>query len=193
MQFSYFFDIINLVIFMKVLAIIFDGFEELEATAPFALIRRAGINLTIASNKTTVTGGHNISYTNIDILDNINYKEYDALLLPGGPHYKTLQTNKLVHEIITYFMTNKKIVAAICAAPTIIGQLGLLKDRTYTCFTPMNDDFGGNFNNVSVVVDDNLITGRSAAASIDFAYAIIEKVAGTSVLNKVWERIFYEK
>ena len=74
-------------------------------------------------------------------------------------------------------MTNNKIVAAICAAPTIIGQLGLLKNRTYTCFVPMNKDFGGTFNNLPVVVDNNLITGRSSAASIDFAYAIIEKVA----------------
>lgn len=178
---------------MKVLAIIFDGFEELEATAPFALIRRAGINLTIASDKNTVTGGHNLTYTNIDILKDINYKEYDALLLPGGPHYKTLQKHLLVHEIIKYFMSNNKIVAAICAAPTIIGQLGFLKNRTYTCFTPMNEDFGGTFNNVPVVVDNNLITGRSAAASIDFAYKIIEKVAGIDVLNSVWERIFYEK
>lgn len=178
---------------MKVLAIIFDGFEELEATAPFALLRRAGIELTISSNKTIVTGGHNISYTNIKILNNLNYKEYDALLLPGGPHYKQLQTNKLVHEIISYFMENNKIVSAICAAPTIIGQLGYLKNRIYTCFTPMNQDFGGTFKNQPVVVDNNLITGRSAAASIDFAYAIIEKVAGKETLKTVQERIFYEK
>ena len=178
---------------MKVLAIIFDGFEELEATAPFALIRRAGIELTISSNKTTVTGGHNISYTNINILKDIKYKEYDALLLPGGPHYKELQVNKLVHEIITHFMENNKIVAAICAAPTIIGQLGYLKNRTYTCFTPMNQDFNGYFIDKPVVVDNNLITGRSAAASIDFAYEIIKKVAGQDTLNQVWERIFYEK
>lgn len=178
---------------MKVLAIIFDGFEELEATAPFALLRRAGIELTIYSNKNTVVGGHNITYTDIDILDNLNYEEYDALLLPGGPHYKELQVNKLVHEIIKYYMENNKTVAAICAAPTIIGQLGFLKNRTYTCFTPMNDEFGGTFINKPVVIDNNLITGRSAAASIDFAYEIIRKVAGQDTLNKVWERIFYEK
>ena len=90
-------------------------------------------------------------------------------------------------------MENNKIVAAICAAPTIIGQLGYLKNRTYTCFTPMNQDFNGYFIDKPVVVDNNLITGRSAAASIDFAYEIIKKVAGQDTLNQVWERIFYEK
>ena len=178
---------------MKVLALIFDGFEELEATAPFALLRRAGINLTIASNKTTVTGSHNITYSNISLLHEINYMEYDSLLLPGGPHYKYIILNDDILEIIKYFLDNNKVVSAICASPTIIGKLGYLKNKNYTCFKSMNEDFGGNFIDSYVVVDGNLITAKSAAASIDFAYAIIEKLAGTTTLNKVKENIFYEK
>ena len=178
---------------MKVLALIFDGFEELEATAPFALLRRAGIDLTIASNKEMTTGSHNLTYTNLVNINTINYKDFDSLLLPGGPHYKYIESNEYILNIIRYFMNNNKIVSAICASPTIIGKLGYLKNKNYTCFKSMNEDFGGNFIDCYVVVDGNLITAKSAAASIDFAYAIIEKLAGKETLNKVKERIFYEE
>lgn len=90
-------------------------------------------------------------------------------------------------------MDNNKIVSAICAAPTIIGMLGYLKERNYTCFTAMNDDFGGNYIETGVVVDGNLITARSVAYAIDFGYAIIEKMMGLEKLNEVLEKIYYEK
>ena len=178
---------------MKVLALIFDGFEELEATAPFALLRRAGIDLTIASFKHDVTGSHNLTYTNINLLHELDYAEFDSLLLPGGAHYKTIESDDSILDIIRYFVDNNKIVSAICASPTILGKLGYLKDKNYTCFKSMNSDFGGNFIDAFVVVDGNLITAKSAAASIDFAYAIIEKLAGKEILNKVKTNIFYEE
>ena len=178
---------------MKVLALIFDGFEELEATAPFALLRRAGIDLTIASFSSNVTGSHNLTYTNINILSELDYTQFDALLLPGGAHYKIIQYSEDVLTIIKYFLDNDKVVSAICASPTIIGKLGYLKDKNYTCFKSMNEDFGGTFIDCYVVVDGNLITAKSAAASIDFAYAIIEKLAGKETLDKVKSNIFYEE
>lgn len=178
---------------MKVLALIFNGFEELEATGPFALLRRAGIDLTIASFNKEVTGSHNLTYTNISILNELDYKQFDSLLLPGGAHYKIIESSEYILNIIKYFLDNNKIVSAICASPTIIGKLGYLRNKNYTCFKSMNDDFGGNFIDSYVVVDGNLITAKSAAASIDFAYAIIEKLAGKETLDKVKENIFYER
>ncbi len=178
---------------MKALAIIFEGFEEEEAMAPFALLRRAGVNLTIVSNSSVVTGSHNISLANISILNDIDYKDYDCLIIPGGAHYKYLKASSLVHEIIKYYIENNKVVCAICAAPTIIGMLGYLKGKNYTCFTSMNEDFGGIYSDCGVVTDGNLITAKSVAYSIDFAYAIIEKLMGTEILNKVYKQIYYEK
>lgn len=178
---------------MKVLALIFDGFEELEATAPFALLRRAGIDLTIASTRTDVCGSHQLHYTDITLLKQVKYQDFDALILPGGSHYLFLQKEPYIHQIISHFMNENKIVGTICAAPTILGQLGFLKNRNYTCFASMNRDFGGNFQKKYVVTDGNLITAISAAASIEFAYALIEKIAGTDTLRKVQEQIYYEK
>ena len=178
---------------MKVLALIFEGFEELEAMAPFALLRRAKIDLTITSNSTTVTGSHNISLTNIVKLSDIDYKEYDALIIPGGAHYKFLRISKDVHEIISYFMEAKKLVAVICAAPTILGMLGYLKGKNYTCFTSMNEDFGGYYHDQGVVVDGNIISGRSVAYAIDFAYEIIRYLIIDEGLKQVQKQIYYEK
>ena len=178
---------------MKVLALIFDGFEELEATAPFALLRRAKVSLTICSERNEVIGSHKLHYTDITPINEIDYKAYDALLIPGGAHWKFLETSSLVHEIIKYYMKNNRIVAAICAAPTIIGKLGLLKNRKYTCFTSMNEDFEGIFTNDPVTIDGNLITAKSAAASIDFAYEIINKLLGENKLKELQEQIYYEK
>lgn len=178
---------------MKVLAMIFDGFEELEATAPFALLRRAGIELTIVSNRTEVIGAHNLHFTDIYLINEVNYRDYDALLIPGGPHYRFLGNFGYALEIIQYFCETKKIVAAICAAPTILGQLGCLRGKKYTCFTCMDGDFGGTYVDVPVVVDNNLITARSAAASIDFAYEIIRKLVGNDALLALKKRIYDEK
>lgn len=100
--------------------------------------------------------------------------------------------DEYVHEIIKYFMDNNKVVSAICAAPTIIGRLGYLKNRNYTCFTSMDDDFGGHYIDEKVVVDENLITARSVASAIVFAYAIIKKLLGEEKLKAVFQQI-YEK
>ncbi len=177
---------------MKVLAMIFDGFEELEATAPFALIRRTGIELTIISNRYDVVGKHHLHYTDISLINEINYKEYDALLIPGGAHYNFIKQYDRALDIIKYFLNNNKVVCAICAAPTILGNLGYLKNKNYTCFTSMNEDFGGTYIDEKVVVDGNLITAKSVAASILFAYEIIRKLQGDEALEDLKKRIYEE-
>ncbi|MCM1131758.1 MAG: DJ-1/PfpI family protein [Roseburia sp.] len=178
---------------MKVLAIIFDGFEELEGIAPFALLRRAGLDLTIVSNRSDVVGVHYLHLTDISLINEVDYKAFDALLLPGGPHYRFMENFGYALEIIKFFMENDKVVCAICAAPTILGHLGYLKNKNYTCFTCMNEDFGGSYIDKKVVVDGNLITARSAAASIEFAYEIIRKLAGTEALLALKKRIYDEE
>ena len=93
--------------------------------------------------------------------------------------------------ILKTFMDADKVVAAICAAPTILGRQGYLKGKNYTCFTSMNEDFGGTYVDQYTVTDGNLITGRSAAAVIDFAFAIIEKLAGKEKAEAVKNEIYY--
>ena len=88
-------------------------------------------------------------------------------------------------------MKENKMVAAICAAPTILGHMGYLKDKNYTCFTSMNEDFGGTYVDTYVVKDGNIITARSAAASIDFGFMIIQYLQGEAQEKKIKEQIYY--
>lgn len=177
---------------MKCLAIIYDGFEELEAVAPFALLRRAKIELDIASNKAFATGCHDITIDNLLNLNDVDYKGYDCLILPGGPHYKIVRCEDKAIEIIKYFRDNNKPTCAICALPTILGDLGYLKDKNYTCFTSMDKDFGGTYHHQKVVVDGNLITARSADAAIDFAYEIVRLLLGEEELSKLHKQVYHE-
>lgn len=180
---------------MKKAAVLMDdGFEELEAMGSIALLRRAGIDLDLvsAANKKEATGRFGVTYSPAIPMDEYDFTEADALILPGGPHWSKLESNPKVREQIEKFNADEdKILAAICASPTILGRMGLLKGKDYTCFTSMNEDFGGNYKEDYAVTDGNLITGKSAAASIDFAFAIIEKLLGKDKCEEVKESIYY--
>ncbi len=177
---------------MKVCCILTDGFEELEAVGSIALLRRANITVDIyAIDADIATGRFALTIAHLNNLKKIDLDQYDALLLPGGPHYAKLEANKDVLEIIDIFMKAHKVVAAICAAPTILGKNGYLEGKNYTCFTSMNEDFKGTYIDQYAVCDDNIITGRSAAAVIDFAFLIIEKLCGKDKADEVKKAIYY--
>lgn len=177
---------------MKICVILSNGFEELEAIGTIALLKRSGIQVDIyALNDVKASGKHRLVLADLVKLENINVDDYDALLLPGGPHYAELEASDKVKGIITSFMNAKKLVCGICAAPTIFGHMGYLKNKNYTCFTSMNEDFGGTFVDTYVVTDGNIITARSAAASIDFAFAIIHYLQGEKQEEKIKNEIYY--
>ena len=177
---------------MRVLCILTDGYEELEAVGTIALLRRAGIDMDISAvSAKEACGRFHITMSNLLDLDTIDPNAYDVLFFPGGPHYQKLEANDNVMAILKTFMDADKVVAAICAAPTILGRQGYLKGKNYTCFTSMNEDFGGTYVDQYTVTDGNLITGRSAAAVIDFAFAIIEKLASKEKAEAVKNEISY--
>ena len=108
------------------------------------------------------------------------------------PQYAELEAHEGVQALIKQYTEQGKVVAAICASPTILGHAGYLKGKNYTCFTSMNEDFGGHFTGEYVAVDGNIITGQSAAASIDFGFAIVEKLLGKEKTEQVKQSIYYK-
>ena len=163
---------------MRICTILGKGYEEIEAIGTLALLKRSGLEADLFGiNGEKTTGKHDLPIC--------------GLLLPGGPHYALLESSEDVKQIILKFKALDKPIAAICAAPTILGHLGLLKGKRYTCFTSMNEDFGGTYVDQYTVTDGNLITGRSAAATIDFAFAIIEKLQGTEQKEFIQKQIYY--
>ena len=178
----------------KVCLVLTHGFEEVEAVGTFAILRRAGLTVDIFSlTNADATGRFGLTCTALKPFSQLDGSQYDALVLPGGPQYAALEKSAGVQALIQSFIEDDKVIAAICASPTILGHAGYLKGKKYTCFTSMNEDFGGHFTGEYVAVDGNIITGQSAAASIDFGFAIVEKLLGKAHADQVKQSIYYKK
>ena len=120
------------------------------------------------------------------------FEDIEAIgTLAGGPEYIAEEQNPNFLAMIQNFYSRGKFIAAICAGPTILGHLGLLKGKKYTCFTSMDEDFGGTYVDQYAVRDNNIITGRSAAATIDFAFLIVNALCGEEYEKQVKESIYY--
>lgn len=178
---------------MKVCMVITDGFEEVEAVGTFAILRRGGVDVDVYSLlDKDATGRFGLTCTNLKPFSALQMGDYEAIILPGGPEYKAIEASERVQEWIRAFWQAGRLVCAICAGPTILGRAGYLKGKHYTCYTAMNEDFGGTYHDQYVVRDGQLITGRSAAASIDFGLAILEAVAGTQAAERTKADIYYQ-
>lgn len=177
----------------KVCLLLADGFEDIEAIGTFAILRRCGVSVDLyALSGKNATGKFGLFCTALNDFANLNAKDYDGLVLPGGPAYVLLEKNEKVQHLIQQYIQENKIVAAICASPTILGKKGYLKGKNYTCFTAMNEDFGGHFIDAYAVTDGNIVTGQSAAAAIDFGFAIAEKLVGKETVEKTKKAVYYK-
>lgn len=177
---------------MKILLVVTDGFEDIEAIGTLAILRRANFDVTFASlYSDRAIGRYGLVSSEMVNLKNIDYKEYDCLVIPGGPEYQIEEKDVNFLNMVKYFYENNKFIAAICAAPTILGHLGYLKGKKYTCFTSMNEDFKGTYVDTYAVRDGNIITGISASGTIDFAFKIVEALTDENYANKVKRSIYY--
>ena len=180
----------------KACIILSDGFEDLETIGAYDILKRGGVATDIYS----LAGTQALSKCGLtcvrlhplaELTDTVA-ATYDVLVLPGGPHYDALRQNARVRELILQFFQTEKVLGAICASPTILGEMGLLKGKNYTCFTSMNADFGGHFTGDYATIDGNLVTGKSAAAAVEFGLALVEKVCEAEVAEKVKASIYYK-
>lgn len=175
-------------------AIIFfaDGFEECEGLIVVDLLRRAGIKVTTASvnGKETVVSSHKVEIRVDTQAEKADYDSADIIVLPGGmPGTKNLAVNRIVSEQCRNF-AREKYVAAICAAPSVLGSLGLLKGKKATCYPSFERMLEGAFPTYEdVTVDGNIITGRALGAAIPFGLEIITALLGADASRNVAEQI----
>lgn len=153
-----------------------DGFEETEAIAPYDVLHRGGVSVDFISIKdgNDVTSSHSVSITaHKNIKDGI--AGYDALILPGGmPGTINLGQCQPLKEAVAKAYANGLLVGAICAAPTVLGELGLLKGKRATCFPGMEDGLADAIpTGEQVVRDGNVITSIGAGAALDFGVALL--------------------
>lgn len=167
---------------VKVAIILAPGFEETEALVTVDILRRASITCEIVGFDEEVTGAHDITVKADKKVGDTALETYDLIALPGGmPGAANLRDNEKVIEAIQTLNENGKPVAAICAAPIVLEQAGLLEGKQFTCFPGFDDEIKvGNHEDALVVVDDNIITSRGPATAFEFGFAIVDYLDGDS-------------
>ncbi len=165
-----------------------DGFEEIEALATLDIIRRAGIEIkTVGVTGDRVIGSHNIEVMADLKLGEISFDNLLGVILPGGlPGTTNLEKCPQVIKFVEYSANNGLLVAAICAAPSVLGHLNLLNGKNATCFPGFETELlGARVCADSVVCDGNFITGKGAGAAIDFGLKIVEYFKGSDISNEL--------
>lgn len=166
-----------------------DGFEELEATAPIDILRRADVNvLTVGVGGQIVRGAHNITVIADMAAEDVEPDEaVEAVVLPGGmPGTLNLEKSDKVAKFIEYAENNGKVIAAICAAPSILGHKGLLSGKCAVCFPGFEKElFGAKVLKDKVVTDGNIITACGAGAAAEFGFELTEKLCGKETRKRL--------
>lgn len=179
----------------KAAILIADGCEECEALIQVDLLRRAGIDIDMVSisDSKQVTSARNITFTCDRIMRDFDSDAYDGVILPGGmPGTLHLKDDSHVISLIKKYAKEGKLVAAICAAPTVLGFAGILKGKDATCYPGMEDGLTGAHKKTDQVVrDGNIITSRGLGTAIPFAGAIIEYFLGAEKSREILSSVVY--
>lgn len=179
----------------NVIVFLADGFEEVEALTPVDLLRRAGadVKMVSISDELTVRGAHNI-YINADSkISDVNEHDVDLFVLPGGmPGTKNLDKDEKVTSIIKNAFDDNKLIGAICAAPSVLGHVGILKDKSACCYPGFEGELtGADVKFEPVVESGNVITSRGMGTAIDFGLKLIELLFGKEKSVELGKSIVY--
>lgn len=169
----------------RVLCLLIDGFEEIETVTPVDLLRRAGAEVVIASlREKTATGRCGMRLEADALLGDVEAADFDLLLIPGGPGVGDLRADGRAAVLARDFAGDGKPVAAICAAPLVLMDAGLLAGKRFTAYQSVRAELGGG-EDERVVIDGNLITSRGAGTALDFALALVSHLFGQAAAEKV--------
>lgn len=162
---------------MRVIVLFKEGYEEVEALSTVDVLRRAGVKCDMVGMEDLyVKSSHDILIKMDKVFDESDEKA-DVVVLPGGlPGSTSLRDDERVINLVKKFYNENKVVAAICAAPIVLQKAGILDGKNFTCYPGFDKEaVSGNYQDVLVCVDGNIVTGRGPAASFAFGYAVLEK------------------
>lgn len=169
------------------------GFEEAEAIAPLDLLRRAGVEiLTVGIDGKVVTGSHKIKVEADITIGEMDLTDLDMVVIPGGlGGVASLRACPAALDVLKFGWDNGKYVAAICAGPTVLADLGITDGLKATCYPGQEKNMGSALmqENAAVVTDGRLITGASAGCAIPFGLALVEALKGKEAAEKVKNQI----
>ena len=181
----------------KVSVLLADGFEEVEALAVVDLLRRARVYVDTVSitDDYIVHGAHGINVQTEDLFNEVDFVESDMIVLPGGiPGTPNLEAHEGVRRVVKDFYDDGRYVAAICAAPSILSHLGILKGKHATCHPAVEAELKDSVvTGAPVSVDHNVITSQGVGTAIEFALKLVELLVGEAKAKEIADGIVYNK
>ncbi len=165
-----------------------DGFEEIEAITPLDILKRGKIPIkTVGLEKNTVKGSLGISIETDITIEELKETEIDGIVLPGGmPGTLNLSKNKKVTDTIKYCYEKNLLIAAICAAPSILGEMGILNGKSACCYPGFEEKLtGAEVSSLSVCSDGNIITAKGPGVAAEFGFKILEYIKGKRAVKVV--------
>ena len=174
-----------------------DGCEEVEALTVVDMLRRAGIVIDMVSvtDRIRIVSSHKIEITLDKTIDEVDFAGLDMIILPGGiPGVPNLERCKLLMDELKEFARQKKYISAICAAPSILGNLGLLEGKKAISYPTFEEKLtGAEIVRKSVVVSDNFITSRGVGTALEFACTIIERLSSKDKAEQIADAVIYSR
>lgn len=180
----------------KVYAFIADGMEETECLAAIDVLFRGGIEVTLVSvmGRQEIVSTHGIHIRADVLFEDINCKEADVLLLPGGmPGTRHLGEHQGLCEALKEAAADGRRVAAICAAPSVLGRLGLLEGKRATCYPGFEKELiGAEYTREGVVTDGDVTTSRGLGYALDFGLELLKCLTDEKTAEEVKAAIQYD-
>ena len=172
-----------------------EGFEDIEALAPVDIMRRAGLQVETVSitDEIVVTSAHGVGVVADKTLAEIDFDDAELMFLPGGlPGATNLDAcAELRNALVAHFKAGR-LVAAICAAPLVLGHLGILEGKRATCYPGFETELSGADYTASLVEQDGqFITGKGPGAAFELGYAIVERMMSKDVADQLREGMMY--
>ncbi len=173
-----------------------NGFEDVEALATVDIFRRGGVDIKTVSvtGDILVTTASDITIQADMLFENGTYDDADMLILPGGakPGAFALNEHTALKNLLSYHHQRGTKIAAICAAPLVLGGIGLLRGKRATCYPGMDGYLDGAiYTEELVTVDGNITTGRGPAASFEFAYTLLAQLIGDAAVQAIRDGMIY--
>jgi 4-methyl-5(b-hydroxyethyl)-thiazole monophosphate biosynthesis len=173
-----------------------EGFEEIEAVSIIDVLRRADFDVTVfsISPEKEVTGSHSIKIIADQLFNEVDFSKIDMLVLPGGlPGANNLNEHAGLRNIILDFNKSEKALGAICAAPLVFGNLGILNNKNATCYPGFENQLkGATATSNEVELADKIITGKGAGVAIKFALKIVENFKGKQFADELAIKMIVE-
>jgi 4-methyl-5(b-hydroxyethyl)-thiazole monophosphate biosynthesis len=172
-----------------------DGFEETEAIEPIDIMRRSGIDVLTASimPSKTVEGSHGIKVEADIMINEVNTEDMELIMLPGGGKgHELLDASNDVHALLNQALIKGAYIAAICAAPSILGKKQMLSGKTATCYPGFEKYlYGAKYTTDRVVKDGKFITSRGAGTASDFGFEIVSVLKDKKTADEIRGQMQY--